>query len=71
MFKRRPQAYDALRGLVYSDDALISDVDSHRRRMAGTFDLTRLPQLLLRGIASQEECVYVRVNKARSLEDYL
>ena len=62
---------DALRGLVYSDDALISDVDSHRRPLLGTFDLTRLPPLLLRGVSNQQECVYVRVAPSRSLEEYL
>lgn len=62
---------DALCGLVYSDDTLIADVDSHRRSFKGTFDLTRLPQLLLRGIALQDECVYVRVSNSRSLEEYL
>lgn len=35
---------DALIGLVFSDDALIADVDSHRRSLSGTFDLTRLPR---------------------------
>jgi crossover junction endodeoxyribonuclease RusA len=62
---------DALRGLVYADDAIVADVESHRRSIAGTFDLTRLPELLLSGIASQTECVYLKVRRSRSLEDYL
>ena len=62
---------DALRGLVYSDDAIVADVDSHRRPIVGTFDLTRLPALLLSGIASQAECVYLKVSRSHSLEDYL
>ncbi|MBV9499830.1 MAG: RusA family crossover junction endodeoxyribonuclease, partial [Acidobacteriaceae bacterium] len=42
---------DALVGLIFSDDALIADVESHRRPMTGSFDLTRLPHLVLAGIA--------------------
>jgi crossover junction endodeoxyribonuclease RusA len=62
---------DALVGLVFSDDALISDVESHRRSLVGTFDLTRLPGLLVVGIAAGQECVYVKVSTSRPLEDYL
>ena len=62
---------DALRGLVYADDALIVDVDGHRRLLTGIFDLTRLPPLLSAGVVSQKECVYMRVQESRPLEDYL
>jgi crossover junction endodeoxyribonuclease RusA len=62
---------DALVGLVYSDDALISDVESHRRSLVGTFDLTLLPDLLVAGITTGQECVYVRVSTSLPLEDYL
>jgi crossover junction endodeoxyribonuclease RusA len=62
---------DALVGLVFADDALISDVESHRRSLVGTFDLTRLPALLVAGIAAGQECVYVKVSTSLLLEDYL
>jgi crossover junction endodeoxyribonuclease RusA len=62
---------DALVGLVFSDDGLIADVESHRRPLHGTFDLTQLPQLVLKGIASGQECVYVQVSNSRPLEEYL
>jgi crossover junction endodeoxyribonuclease RusA len=62
---------DALVGLVFSDDGLIADVDSHRRSLNGTFDLTRLPPLVLAGVASGQECVYVKVSSSRALEEYL
>ena len=62
---------DALVGIVFSDDELIADVDCHRRSLHGTFDLTRLPRLVLAGIASGQECVYVQVSTSRSLEEYL
>lgn len=62
---------DSLVGLIYEDDLLITDVESHRRPLNGTFDLTRCPRVLIQGIASGAECVYVRVCMPRSLEDYL
>jgi crossover junction endodeoxyribonuclease RusA len=62
---------DALVGLIYDDDLLITDVESHRRPLTGTFDLTRCPDALIQGIASNIECVYVRVCAPRPLEDYL
>ena len=62
---------DALVGLVFSDDSLITDVEAHRRSLKGTFDLTRLPPMVLAGVYSMKECVYVRVSSSRSLEDYL
>ena len=62
---------DALIGLVYSDDSLITDVEAHRRSLSGTFDIARCPDELLRGIALRKECVYVRITDAKALEDYL
>ena len=62
---------DALVGLIYDDDINITDVDSHRRPLIGTFDLSGLPTTLSKGILSGSECVYVRIRLARALEDYL
>jgi hypothetical protein len=62
---------DALVGLIYDDDSLVTDVESHRRPLAGTFDLTRCPNALIQGIVLSIECVYVRVCAPRPLEDYL
>lgn len=62
---------DALVGLVFTDDSQIADVESHRRYLSGTFDLTRLPQLVLTGIAAQSECVYVKLSDSQALEEYL
>lgn len=62
---------DALVGLIYNDDSQVTDVESHRRGLGGTFDLTRCPRPFIEGIASGEECVYVRVSAPCSLEDYL
>jgi crossover junction endodeoxyribonuclease RusA len=62
---------DALIGLVYEDDELITDVDSHRRFFSDTLDLTGLPVGLLGAIFAREECVYVRIEPARDLRGYL
>ena len=48
-----------------------SGASSAHESLYGTFDLTRLPRLVLAGIASQQECVYVQVSSAMSLEEYL
>ncbi|PSB37450.1 hypothetical protein C7B69_03695 [filamentous cyanobacterium Phorm 46] len=62
---------DALIGLVYEDDSLVTDVESHRRSLSDTFDVTLCPFLLIRGIISGNDCVYVRINSAKALESYL
>ncbi len=62
---------DALVGLVFTDDSLIADVESHRRFLNEPFDLTCLPDPLLFGIANQQECVYVRVSNSKPLEEFL
>ena len=62
---------DALIRLVYEDDSLVTDVESHRRSLSDTFDVALCPLLLVRGIISGIECVYVRINAAKALESYL
>lgn len=62
---------DALVGLVYDDDLWISDVESHRRPLTGTFEIAKYPILLVNAIFSGSECVYVRINGSKSLENYL
>lgn len=62
---------DALVGLIYDDDLLITDVESHRRPLTGVFEVAKYPNLLVSGIMSGTECVYVRVSESKPLEDYL
>ncbi|WP_409567658.1 hypothetical protein [Rugamonas sp. DEMB1] len=62
---------DALVGLVFEDDFLVSDVDSHRRFLADPIDVTSLPPLLQAGVAKGEECVYVRICDAQQPEELL
>jgi Holliday junction resolvase RusA-like endonuclease len=62
---------DALIGVIYEDDSLVTDVDSHRRLLSEPIDVTHLPRLLRQGVANGVECVYVRVSLANELESYL
>ncbi len=62
---------DALVGLVFDDDFLVSDVDSHRRFLADPIDIAGLPPQLRVGAARGEECVYVRISDAQELRSYL
>jgi crossover junction endodeoxyribonuclease RusA len=62
---------DALVGVVFADDSLVSDVDSHRRFISDGIDIGHLPSLLIQGVLQAEECVYVRVSIAENLEVYL
>jgi hypothetical protein len=62
---------DALVGLVFEDDHLISDVDSHRRFISDPIDFINLPLLLQQGVLIGKECVYVKVSQSQPLEKYL
>ncbi|MEA5533736.1 RusA family crossover junction endodeoxyribonuclease [Crocosphaera sp. XPORK-15E] len=62
---------DALIGVIYEDDQQITDVQAHRRHLKGTFDPLNYPDLLLQGIYTGSECVYVRICQSKTLESYL
>ncbi|MEA5618420.1 RusA family crossover junction endodeoxyribonuclease [Cronbergia sp. UHCC 0137] len=62
---------DALNKLVYEDDRLVSDVESHRRFPSEIIDITDLPSLLQDGMLTGKECVYVKVSSSKPLEKYL
>ncbi len=62
---------DALEGLVYVNDKLVIDVESHRRTIGEVSITEKCPDALTRGIELGIECVYVRVCSSKPLEDYL
>ena len=63
---------DALEGVFYPDDSVVTDVDSHRRMLKDEpKDAARIPPLLLNAWTEALECVYVRVEDADLLEVYL
>ncbi len=62
---------DALNQLVYENDRLISDVESHRWFLFEPIDITNLPSLLREGVIIVQECIYVKVSESQTLEKYL
>jgi hypothetical protein len=55
---------DALVGLAFLDDSLVTDVIIRRRHLRGTFDLTRASPVLVEGFEYGDEFVYVRIGDA-------
>jgi crossover junction endodeoxyribonuclease RusA len=55
---------DALVGLAFLDDALVTDVIIRRRQLRGTFDLTRASPVLVEGFEYGGEFVYVWISDA-------
>lgn len=62
---------DALVNLVFEDDSLVSDVDSHRRFLSDPIEIKSLPSLLQRAVITGKECVCVKVSASQPLEKYL
>ena len=55
---------DALLGIAFEDDVIVTDTDSHRRFVQDPLDLTDLPTLLAEMLIIGEESVYIRLEKA-------
>lgn len=62
---------DALVSLVFEDDSLVSDVESHRRFLSDPIDTINLPSLLQRAVITGKECVYVKISESQPLQKYL
>jgi crossover junction endodeoxyribonuclease RusA len=56
---------DALLHVVYSDDVLVTDVDSHRRYLQEEHSLAGCSRKLIELLAGDEEAVYIRVQRAQ------
>ena len=52
---------DALIGLVFSDDFLVTDAICRRRQLGGVFDLSRASSVLIEGFEYGNEFVYVHI----------
>jgi Holliday junction resolvase RusA-like endonuclease len=59
---------DALSGIAYKDDHVLSDVESHRRLLAEPLRVTSLPGPLQRPFLDMRECVYIRVDQPAEIE---
>ena len=62
---------DALAGVFYGDDEMVSDVAAHRRMWADEVPDDGLPDLLRAAWKAKEDCVYVRIQKTARLRDLL
>jgi len=62
---------DALIGLAFPSDSLVTDAISRRRQLRGAFDLTRVSSVLIEGFEYGGEFVYVHVGDAPPQEQLL
>jgi len=60
---------DALVGIVFHDDGVVTDVIGHRRDRTGLFDVDRLPVPVLEAIDLGSECVVVRISSGVEIGD--
>ena len=62
---------DALVGLVFSDDSMVTDVIGRKRQLGGVFDLSGVSPVLIEGFESGGEFVYVHVADAPPQEQLI
>lgn len=62
---------DALEGVLYLDDGVVTDVQAHRRTWTDGVNDERFPHLLRLMWREKEDCVYIRVQDTTTLEDLL
>lgn len=60
---------DALVGLIYADDVLVTDVTGHLRMLSDPIEVDRLPPMLADAVFAGGEAVYVRLSFARGLQE--
>ncbi len=59
---------DALIGVAFPDDSLITDAILCRRQLRGSFDLSGVSSVLIEGFDYGDEFVYVHIGDAPSQE---
>lgn len=59
---------DALIGVAYADDNVLTDVESHRRMMGEPMLFSALPPLLRKPWIQGPECIYIRLDHPYSDE---
>ncbi|HEX8243814.1 MAG TPA: RusA family crossover junction endodeoxyribonuclease [Longimicrobium sp.] len=62
---------DALAGVFYGDDEMVSDVEAHRRTWADEVGDESLPHLLQAAWKARVDCVYVRIQRIGKLGEML
>lgn len=62
---------DALQGIVFPDDSIVTDAISRRRQLRGPFDLSRVSPLFAEGFSYGGEFVYVHIGDAPPQEQLI
>jgi len=62
---------DALKGLVYSDDCVVTDSQAAKRNLNGNFRVKGMSPVLAEGFCSGSEFIYVKILEAPSQEELL
>jgi hypothetical protein len=62
---------DRLEKMFYPNDRLISDVDAHRRSFHDQIDVSGFSPVLRAAYGAGNECVYIRLEAGRRLEELL
>ena len=62
---------DALVGLAFPDDSLVTDAVIRRRQLRGTFDLSVVSPVLIEGFECGDEFVYVHIGDAPPQEQLI
>jgi len=60
---------DALKGLVYSDDCLVTDSRAAKRNLAGSFRVKGMSSILAQGFCSGHEFIHVKILESPSQEE--
>ena len=55
---------DSIKGFIYADDFLVTDVVSRRRPLTGPFAADPVSLVLAEGLASNREFLHVRIAEA-------
>jgi crossover junction endodeoxyribonuclease RusA len=60
---------DALKGLIYSDDCLVTDSRAAKRNLAGRFRVKGMSPVLAAGFCSGREFIHVKILESPSQEE--
>jgi Holliday junction resolvase RusA-like endonuclease len=60
---------DALKGLVYPDDCLVTDSRAAKRNLAGSFRVKGMSSVLAEGFCSGREFIHVKILESPSQEE--
>ncbi len=62
---------DALKGLIYSDDCLVTDSKSVKRDLNGNFRVKGMSPILAEGFCTGSEFIHVKIQEAPNQEELI